>query len=153
MRNTNDIIRDLDRCVEGSCQGCAYEEHSTGGECWILLQGDARYALTDMQDRCARYAEEIMMLRETLKKVRGGWRDVVLAHALRYSSGVQTGKEDYEHCKYGQRIGDASDGAPLPDELIAIADEWTCDCDRIAVDAAKRLEELGVMVLEVLPDA
>ena len=33
MRNTNDIIRDLDRCVEGSCQGCAYEEHSTGGEC------------------------------------------------------------------------------------------------------------------------
>lgn len=153
MRNTNDIIRDLDRCVEGSCQGCAYEEHSTGGECWILLQGDARYALTDMQDRCARYAEEIMMLRETLKKVRGGWRDVVLAHALRYSSGVQTGKEDCEHCKYGQRIGDASDGAPLPDELIAIADEWTCDCDRIAVDAAKRLEELGVMVLEVLPDA
>lgn len=153
MRNTNDIIRDLDRCVEGSCQGCAYEEHSTGGECWILLQGDARYALTDMQDRCARYAEEIMVLRETLKKVRGGWRDVVLAHALRCSSGVPTGKEDCEHCKYGQRIGDASDGAPLPDELIAIADEWTCDCDRIAVDAAKRLEELGVMVLEVLPDA
>ena len=105
MRNTNDIIRDLDRCVEGSCQGCAYEEHSTGGECWILLQGDARYALTDMQDRCARYAEEIMAYREMLKKVRGGWRDVVLAHALRCSSGVRTGKEDCEHCKYGQRIG------------------------------------------------
>lgn len=146
MRNTNDIIRDLDRCVEGSCQGCAYEEHSTGGECWILLQGDARYALTDMQDRCARYAEEIMVLRETLKKVRGGWRDVVLAHALRCSSGVPTGKEDCEHCKYGQRIGDALDGAPLPDELIAIADEWTCDCDRMAREAAQRLEELMEMM-------
>lgn len=67
MRNTNDIIRDLDRCVEGSCQD---EEHSTGGECWILLQGDARYALTDMQDRCARYAEEIMVLRQQLEEVR-----------------------------------------------------------------------------------
>lgn len=93
-----------------------------------------------------------MVLRERLKKVRGGWRDVVLAHALRCSSGVPTGKEDCEHCKYGQRIGDASDGAPLPDELITIADEWTCDCDRIAVDAAKRLEELGVMVLEAWKD-
>lgn len=68
MRNTNDIIRDLDRCVEGSCQGCAYEEHSTGGECWILLQGDARYALTDMQDRCARYADLAMVLQETLRQ-------------------------------------------------------------------------------------
>lgn len=68
MRNTNDIIRDLDRCAEGSCQGCAYEADSPFGACWILLQGDAQYALTDMQDRCARYAEEIMALRETLRQ-------------------------------------------------------------------------------------
>ena len=107
---------------------------------------EASYEIEGLTDRCARYAEEIMALREALKKVRGGWRDVVMAHALRCSSGVPTGKEDCEHCKYGQRIGDASDGAPLPDELIAIADEWTCDCDRVAREAAQRLEELGVMV-------
>lgn len=153
MRNTNDIIRGLDRCARPgeTCVGCAYDG-ANGPECTMRLLDDAHQALTDMQDRCARYAEEIMVLRETLKKVRGGWRDMVLAHALRCSSGVPTGKEDCEHCKYGQRIGDASDCAPLPDELIAIADEWTCDCDHIAVDAAKRLEELGVMVLEVLPN-
>ena len=152
MRNTNDIILILKRCLEGSCRGCAHEAVSYG-ECELLMLSEACQALEDMQDRCARYAEEIMALRETLKKVRGGWRDVVLAHALRCSSGVPTGKEDCEHCKYGQRIGDASDGDPLPDELIAIADEWTCDCDRVAREAAQRLEELGVMVLEVLPDA
>lgn len=79
--------------------------------------------------------------------------DKELVAALRCSSGAPTGKQDCEHCRYGQKIGDASDGAPLPDELIAIADEWACDCDRMAREAAQRLEELGVMVLEVLPDA
>lgn len=148
MRNTNDIIRDLGRCARlgETCVGCAYDAWHGPVPCTMRLLADAHQALTDMQDRCARYAEEIMALREALKKVRGGWRDVVLAHALRCSSGVPTGKEDCEHCKYGQRIGDALDGAPLPDELIAIADEWTCDCDRMAREAAQRLEELMEMM-------
>ena len=36
----------------------------------------------------------------------------------------------------------------LPDAFDSMADEWTCDCDRIAVDAAKRLEQL----MEVMQD-
>jgi hypothetical protein len=31
---------------------------------------DAHAALTEMQDRCARYAEEIMVLRQQLEEVR-----------------------------------------------------------------------------------
>lgn len=45
MRSSSEIIRDLRQCLGETCQ-----------------------ALVDMQDRCARYAEEIMMLREQLKE-------------------------------------------------------------------------------------
>lgn len=67
--------------------------------------------------------------------------DKELVAALRCISGVPTGKEDCEHCKYGQRIGDAIDD-DLPDAWGDIADEWTCDCDRIFLEAATALEAL-----------
>ena len=68
MRNSSEIILLLKRCLEGSCQGCAHESMSAYGECEILLMDEARQALADMQARCARYAEEIMMLQERLKE-------------------------------------------------------------------------------------
>lgn len=70
MRNTNDIIRDLDRCARPgeTCVGCAYDTWRGPGTCTMRLLADAHQALTDMQDRCARYAEEIMALQETLRQ-------------------------------------------------------------------------------------
>lgn len=45
MRSSSEIIRDLRQCLGETCQ-----------------------ALADMQDRCARYAEEIMVLRQQLEE-------------------------------------------------------------------------------------
>ena len=64
-----------------------------------------------------------------------------LVAALRCISGVPTGKEDCEHCKYGQRLDDGIDD-DLPDAWADIADEWVCDCDRIGREAATALEAL-----------
>lgn len=131
MTDLDELIRQLSRMKvqTGSlvCLGCGLEHNCGIHGCAVLRR--AVSAVRELDERRA-------------NAVRPADTDPALIAALRCSSGVPTGSEDCEHCKYGQRIGDASDGDPLPDELIAIADEWTCDCDRIAVDAAKRLEEL-----------
>lgn len=80
MISTNDIIRSLAVCAGPGCQGCCHLGDPSES-CIKQLAAEAHAALTEMQDRCARYAEEIMVLREMLKKVRGGWRDVVLPPA------------------------------------------------------------------------
>lgn len=136
MTDLDELIRQLSRMKvqTGSlvCLGCGLEHNCGIHGCAVL-----RSAIS-----------AVCQLDELRERLRRGGDDAALVAALRCSSGVPTGSEDCEHCKYGQRIGDASDGDPLPDELIAIADEWTCDCDRIAVDAAKRLEQL----MEVMQD-
>ena len=71
MRSTNDIIRSLAVCAGEDCQGCYYDFRAVGGRpCIDEMLDDARDALTKMQDRCTRYAEEIMVLREQLKEVQ-----------------------------------------------------------------------------------
>mgnify|MGYP006931933140 CR=1 FL=1 len=71
MRNTNDIIRDLSVCAfEEGCQECSRLCDPEVG-CIEVLTAEACSALTKMQDRCARYAEEIMVLRERLKEAEG----------------------------------------------------------------------------------
>lgn len=68
MKNTNDVIRSLGACTGEDCQGCCYDFRAAGGRpCVDEMLDDARDALTRMQDRCARYAEEIMVLRERLE--------------------------------------------------------------------------------------
>lgn len=70
MRNTNDIIHDLSVCTcEEDCQGCSHLDDMDLG-CTRILMAEACSALTRMQDRCARYAEEIMALRERLEGTR-----------------------------------------------------------------------------------
>lgn len=78
MKNTNDIIRSLDCCSRagGTCEGCAYDG-ANGPECTMRLLADAHDALIEMKDRCARYAEEIMALRELAEADKDG-RLVVL---------------------------------------------------------------------------
>ncbi len=71
MKNTNEIIQSLAVCDGPGCQGCCYEIHrADGGRCLAGLLPDAHAALAAAQDRCARYAEEIMVLRERLDEVR-----------------------------------------------------------------------------------
>lgn len=69
MRNTNEIIEDLGVCADlaDSCRTCGY---ASDRRCSMRLLRDAHAALTAMQDRCARYAEEIMVLRQQLEEVR-----------------------------------------------------------------------------------
>ena len=70
MRNTNEIIGDLSVCANaGGCGGCGFKT-DMGGACITYLLLAARAALVEMQDRCARYADEIMVLRQQLEEVR-----------------------------------------------------------------------------------
>ena len=134
MTDLDELIRQLRRMKvqTGSlvCLGCGLEHNCIHG-CAVLR-------------RAVSAVRELDELRERLRR---GEDDAALAAFLRCSSGVPTGREDCEHCKYGQRIGDIPD-ADLPDAWVVVAGEWTCDCDRIAVDAAKRLEQL----MEVMQD-
>lgn len=135
MNNLDELIRQLSRMKvqTGSlvCLGCGLKHNCGIHGCAII-----RAAIVAVR--------QLDELRERLRR-NGGDRELVAA--LLCSSGVPTGSEDCEHCKYGQRIGDVLDIDP-PDAFASMADEWTCDCDRIAVDAAKRLEEL----MEVMQD-
>ena len=71
MRNTNEIIEALAICAGPGCQGCCYESCRVDwGRCLDGLLVDAHAALTEMQDRCARYAEEIMVLRQQPEEVQ-----------------------------------------------------------------------------------
>ena len=66
--------------------------------------------------------------------------DPALIAALRCSA-MAGGDKDCASCAYGCRVGDHM---PLEAQVLlrVLADEPDCDCDRIALDAAQRLEEL-----------
>ena len=66
--------------------------------------------------------------------------DPALIAAMRCSATVG-GDKDCAHCAYGQRTGDllSPDDPPV---LRLLEDEYYCDCDRMALDAAQRLEDL-----------
>ena len=68
MKNTNEIIRALAICAGPDHQGCFYEFYRARGRCIAGLMVDTHAALVEMQDRCARYAEAIMVLRQQLKE-------------------------------------------------------------------------------------
>ena len=58
----NEIIADLDRCAGGSCTRCLYENEEAG--CADQLKREGAQLLQEYVDRCKRYADEIMALRE-----------------------------------------------------------------------------------------
>lgn len=66
--------------------------------------------------------------------------DPALIAALRCSATVG-GDKDCAHCAYGQRTGDllSPDDPPV---MRLLEDEYYCDCDRMVLDAVRRLEEL-----------
>lgn len=58
----NEKIADLGRCADGPCTGCLYENEEAG--CADQLKREAAQMLQEYVDRCARYADEVMELRE-----------------------------------------------------------------------------------------
>lgn len=69
MRNCSEIIRNMRECATQDCRECGVCVHrDTSGDCVFMLVSEACRALEDMQARCARYAEEIMMMREAMRR-------------------------------------------------------------------------------------
>lgn len=69
MKNTNDIIRSMATCLDitAACEACNHMGKRDG---FVRLWQDEHDALIEMQDRCARKAEEIMVLQERLEGAR-----------------------------------------------------------------------------------
>ena len=129
MTDLDELIRQLSRMKvqTGSlvCLGCGLEHNCGIHGCAVLRR--AVSAVRELDERRA-------------KVVRPADTDPALIAALRCSATVG-GDKDCAHCAYGCRVGDH-----MPPEaqvlLRVLADEPDCDCDRIALDAAQRLEEL-----------
>lgn len=129
MTDLDELIRQLSRMKvqTGSlvCLGCGLEHNCGIHGCAVLRR--AVSAVRELDERRA-------------NAVRPADTDPALIAALRCSATVG-GDKDCAHCAYGCRVGDH-----MPPEaqvlLRVLADEPDCDCDRIALDAAQRLEEL-----------
>lgn len=127
MTDLDELIRQLSRMKvqTGSlvCLGCGLEHNCGIHGCAVLRR--AVSAVRELDERRA-------------NAVRPADTDPALIAALRCSATVG-GDKDCAHCAYGCRVGDH-----MPPEaqvlLRVLADEP--DCDRIALDAAQRLEEL-----------
>ena len=72
-----EIVRTLRCCASDSCDGCPLSakysidnEYPYDSECVRKMADAAADLIDEMTDRCARYAEEIMELKEQLRKYR-----------------------------------------------------------------------------------
>lgn len=72
-----EIVRSLRCCASDSCDGCPHSvqysldnEYRYDSECIRKMAGAAADLIDELTDRCARYAEEIMELKEQLRKYR-----------------------------------------------------------------------------------
>lgn len=75
-----------------------------------------------------------------------GMTDInTLVKALRCSASPYTGKEKCAECQY-RLLEEVKDDLPIPyDVEIDEKHYWqSCDCDKIAIDAAEMLEKLGI---------
>ena len=128
MTDLDELIRQLSRMKvqTGSliCLGCGLEHNCGIHGCAVLR-------------RAVSAVRELDELRERLRR---GEDDAALAAALRCSA-TGGGDKDCASCAYGCRVGDH-----MPPEaqvlLRVLADEPDCDCDRMVLDAVRRLEDL-----------
>lgn len=129
MTELDELIRQLSRMKvqTGSlvCLGCGLEHNCGIHGCAVL-----RRAISSVRELDERRA----------KAVRPADTDPALIAALRCSATVG-GDKDCASCAYGCRVGDHMP-PDAPAFWWALANEFECDCDRIALDAAQRLEEL-----------
>lgn len=66
MKKTEELVAGLRQCISGGCEGCPFDNGSATDEEWCVfaLVRDAADRLEEYVDRCARFSEEIMVLRE-----------------------------------------------------------------------------------------
>lgn len=62
MVKTTDLVADLRVCLRGECSTCGHE--CGNADCLDRIMEDAADKIEELVDRCARYAEEIAVLRE-----------------------------------------------------------------------------------------
>lgn len=72
MVKTTDLVTAMRCCEHNSCAGCPYTERNS--ECIGEVMGAAADKIEELVERCARYAEEIAVLRERVEVLRGGER-------------------------------------------------------------------------------
>lgn len=65
MVKTTDLVADLKVCLRGECSACGHECGTA--ECIDRVIEDAADKIEELVDRCARYAEEIAVLRERMR--------------------------------------------------------------------------------------
>lgn len=93
----NKMIADLGRCADGPCTGCLYENEEAG--CADQLKREAAQMLQEYVDRRARYADEIMALREKFRWIPVTERlPAAGMRVLAASEGVFSG-EAYLNCE------------------------------------------------------
>ena len=129
MTDLDELIRQLSRMKVQTgplvCLGCGLEHNCGIHGCAVLRR--AVSAVRELDKRRA-------------NAVRPADTDPALIAALRCSITVG-GDKDCAHCTYGSRIGD--DLPPdAPAFWRALADQYECDCERMTLDAVRRLEEL-----------
>lgn len=61
MVKTSDLVADLRTCLRGECSTCGHE--CGNADCLDRIMEDAADRLEELVGRCARYAEEIAVLR------------------------------------------------------------------------------------------
>lgn len=71
MVKTADLVADLRVCLHGECSVCGHE-CGNNNDCLDRIMEDAADRLEELMERCARYAEEIAVLRERVEALRGG---------------------------------------------------------------------------------
>lgn len=62
MVKTTDLVADLRVCPRGECSTCGHE--CSNADCLDHIMEDAADKIEELVDRCARYAEEIAVLRK-----------------------------------------------------------------------------------------
>lgn len=62
MVKTTDLVADLRTCLYDECSACGHE--CGDSDCLDHIMEDAADRLEELVERCARYAEEIAVLRE-----------------------------------------------------------------------------------------
>ena len=65
MAKTTDLVADLRVCRHGGCSACGHD--CGNASCIDRIMEDAANRQAELVARCARYAEEIAVLREEVK--------------------------------------------------------------------------------------
>lgn len=72
MVKTTDLVAALRCCASDEVDDCRRCPLLAAGDCFSLMKRAVADKIEELVDRCARYAEEIAVLREKVDALRGG---------------------------------------------------------------------------------